>query len=218
MLTGHTPVIEKAVTFTPVGIQQNIPDEYVEIFKRITVNPRKENFIEQLIEKRLEIKQSSSNSEIDKTIQNTIKIIANTASYGIHIQVNSESGKQKEPVTVYGVDEPFSVDPNTLARKEIPAKHFNPILGVLLPAAARLVLATAESIVTSHRDGYVAYMDTDSIMVSPKHASEIQEFFQRLNPYENEDVQIFKIEKSRGWKTIGERIVLRNIIQEICLV
>jgi hypothetical protein len=65
-----------------------------------------------------------------------------------------------------------------------------------LPAAARLVLAAAESIVASHRDGYVAYMDTDSIMVSPNCATEIQEFFQKLNPYENKDVQVFKIEKS----------------------
>ena len=47
---------------------------------------------------------------------------------------------------------------------------------MFLPAAARLVLAAAESLVTSHRDGYVAYMDTDSIMVSPKHAVEVQEF------------------------------------------
>ena len=180
-------------------------DEEIEIFKGVTVNPRKENFIEQLIKKRLEMKQSSSSSncEIDKTIQNTIKIIANTASYGIHIQVNSEkSEKQNEPVTVYGIDEPFSVDQNTLARKEIPAKHFNPILGVFLPAAARLVLAAAESIVTSHRDGYVAYMDTDSIMVSPKHAKEVQEFFQKLNPYENKDVHIFKIEKSDDGKLL----------------
>jgi len=170
LLTGHTPTIEKAVTFAPVGIQQNIHDEDVEIFKEVTVNPRKENFIEQLIEKRLEMKQtSSSDSEIDKTIQNTIKIIANTASYGIHIQVNSEkSDKQNESVMIYGIDEPFSANQNTISRKEIPAKHFNPILGVFLPAAARLVLAAAESIVTSHRDGYVAYMDTDSIMVSPK--------------------------------------------------
>ena len=167
----------------------------------MTINPKKENFIEQLIEKRLEIKQSLD-SEIDKTVQNTIKIISNTASYGIHIQVNTESEKQNEPVMIYGVDESFSTDPNTLARKEVPAKHFNPILGVFLPAAARLVLAAAESIVTSHRDGYVAYMDTDSIMVSPKHASEIQEFFQRLNPYNNEDVQIFKIEKSDDGKLL----------------
>ena len=141
--------------------------------------------------------------EIDKTIQNTIKIIATTASYSIHIQVNSEkSENQNESVTVYGIDGPFSIDQNTLVRKEIPAKHFNPILGVFLPAAARLVLAAAESIVTSHRDGYVAYMDTDSIMVSPKHASEIQEFFQKLNPYENKDVQVFKIEKSEDGKLL----------------
>ena len=206
LLTGHTPIIKKAISFAPVRMQQNIPDEKIGIFKGVIVNPRKENFIEHLIEKRLEMKQSSSSSEdceIDKTIQNTIKIIANTASYGIHIQVNSEkSENQNEPVTVYGVDEPFSVDQNTLARKEIPAKYFNPILGVFLPAAARLVLATAESIVTSHRDGYVAYMDTDSIMVSPKHAREIQEFFQKLNPYENKDMQIFKIEKSDGGKLL----------------
>jgi len=193
----------KAIIFAPVGIQQNIPNENVDIFKGVTVNPRNENFIEQLIEKRLEMKQSSSNSGIDKTIQNTIKIIANTASYGIHIQVNSEkSEKQNEPVTVYGIDEPFSVDQNTISRKEIPAKHFNPIFGVFLPATARLVLAAAESIVLSHRDGYVAYMDTDSIMVSPKHAKEIQEFFQRLNPYDNPDVQVFKIEKSDDGKSL----------------
>ena len=203
LLTGHTTTIEKAITFHPVEIQQNIPDEKIEIFKGVTVNPRKENFIEQLIEKRLEMRQSSVDCDVDKTIQNTIKIIANTTSYGIHIQVNSEkSEKQNEPVTVYGIDESFSVDQNTMSRKEIPAKHFNPILGVFLPAAARLILAAAESIVTSHRDGYVAYMDTYSIMVSPKHANEIQEFFQKLNPYENKNVQVFKIEKSDDGKLL----------------
>ena len=207
LLTGHTPTIEKAITFHPVGVQQKIPDEKIEIFKGIAINPRNENFIEQLIEKRLEMKQSSvDDSEIDKTIQNTIKIIANTASYGIHIQVNSQkSERQNELVTVYGVDdELFSVNSNTISREEIPSRHFNPILGVLLPAAARLVLAAAESLVTSHRDGFVAYMDTDSIMVSTKHANEIQEFFQILNPYANKDVQTMKIEKSDDGKPLED--------------
>jgi len=217
LLTGHTPTIEKAITFTPVGVQQNIPDEDMEIFKGVTVNPRKENFIERLIEKRLKMKQSPSSvddSEIDKTIQNTIKIIANTASYGIHIQVNSEkSEKENEAITVYGTDESFSVDQNTISRKEIPAKHFNPILGVFLPAAARLVLAAAESLVVQHRDGYVAYMDTDSIMVSPKHANEIQEFFQRLNPYENKNVQVFKIEKSGDGKPL-ENVLFLGVLSK----
>jgi len=70
-----------------------------------------------------------------------------------------------------------------------------------LPAAARLVLAVAESIVTSHRNGYVTYMYTDSIMVSSKHVKEIQEFFKKLNPYKN-NVQIFKIEKSDDGKLL----------------
>ena len=209
LLTGHTPTIDKAITFVPVGIQQNIPDEKIDIFKEVTVNPRKENFIKKLIEKRLEMKGFSENSEMDATIQNTIKIIANTASYGIHIQVNSEkSEKQNESTTVYGIDESFSVDQNTVSRKEIPAKHFNPILGVFLPATARLVLAASEGIVTSHRDGYVAYMDTDSIMVSPKHANEIQEFFQGLSPYDSKDVQFMKIEKSDDGKLLENVLFL----------
>jgi len=122
LLTGHVPIIEKAITFTPVEIQQNIPDEKIEIFKGVTVNPRNENFIEQLIEKRLEMKQSPADFEMNKIIQNTIKIIANTASYGIHIQVNSEkSENQNDSVMVYGIDdEPFSVNQNNLSRKEIP--------------------------------------------------------------------------------------------------
>ena len=39
-------------------------------------------------------------------------------------------------------------------------------------------------------------------MVSPKYANEIQEFFQNLNPYHNNDVQIFKIEKSNDGKPL----------------
>ena len=45
-------------------------------------------------------------------------------------------------------------------------------------------------------------MDTDSIMISSKHANEIQEFFQKLNPYESKDVQVFKIEKSDDGKLL----------------
>ena len=93
LLTGHTPTIQKAITFHSVGIQQNIPDEEIDIFKGVIINPREENFIKQLIEKRLEMKQSVG-SKIHTTIQNTIKIIANTAAFGIHIQVNTEKSEK----------------------------------------------------------------------------------------------------------------------------
>ena len=199
-LTGRTPVIEEAISFVPHGISDNLPDEKVEICNRLAVNPRNENFIQRLVERRLEIKQDSQDNH-DEVIQNTIKIIANTASYGDYIQVNTETARQNDDdnsngfVTVYGSGKPFAVDTKTIARKETPARHFNPIIGTFLTAGARLVLAAAESIVLQNKEeGYVAYMDTDSIFVSPQHAVQVQEFFQKLNPYNNKDVPMFKIE------------------------
>jgi len=199
LLSGTTPTIEDAISFTPVGIQNDLPDENIEILKGVTVNPRKENFIKRLIRKRLEIKQNTqTRDDFEKTIENTIKIISNTVAYGIYIQINSQKPQmnQNDTITVYGVDEkPFFVNQNTLSKKEIPAKHFNPILGVFMPSAARLLLAASENIITSHKDGYFAYIDTDSLMVSPKYANEIKQFFQKLNPYSFKNVQMLKTEK-----------------------
>ena len=196
LLTGKTPVIEEAISFVPIWIDDSLPDEKIEICKGVAVNPRNENFIQKLVEKRLEIKQDSQDN-LDEIIQNTIKIVANTASYGDYIQVNTEATKQNGDnsfVTVYGNDKPFAVDSKTIARKETPARHFNPIVGTFLTAGARLVLAAAESIVLQNKEGYVAYCDTDSIFISPQYATQVQEFFQKLNPYNNKNVSMFKIE------------------------
>ena len=200
LLTGKTPMIEEAISFVSHGIDGNLPDEKIEICNGVAANPRKNNFIQKLVEKRLEIKQDSQNN-LDEIIQNTIKIVANTASYGDYIQVNTEPARQNDDnnndgfVTVYGNGKPFAVDTKTIVMKETPARHFNPIIGTFLTAGARLVLAAAESIVLqNNEDGYVAYMDTDSIFVSPQHATQVQEFFQKLNLYNNKDVSMFKIE------------------------
>ena len=202
LLTGKTPVIDEAISFVSVGIDGNLPDERIDILNGVTVNPRQDNFIRKLVEKRLELKQSSEDN-LDKIIQNTIKIITNTASYGDYIQVNTESTRHNDGnddfVTVYGNDKPFAVDTKTIAKKETPAIHFNPIIGTFLTTGARLILATAESIVLQNKDdGYVAYMDTDSIFVSPKHVTQVQEFFQNLNPYDSKDVSMFKVETENG--------------------
>ena len=193
-------MIDEAISFVPVGIDDNLPDEKIEVCKGVYVNPRNENFITRLVEKRLEIKRNSED-KLDGILQNTIKIVANTASYGDYIQVNTETTRQNRDsgfVTVYGNDKPFAVDAKTIAKQETPARHFNPIIGTFLTAGARLVLAAAESIVLQDKEGYVAYMDTDSIFVSPQHATQVQKFFQGLNPYNNENVPMLKIETENG--------------------
>ena len=71
-------------------------------------------------------------------------------------------------------------------------KYFNPIMASLITGSARLILAIAESIAMNN--GYIAYMDTDSIFVSPNKVKEIQDFYRSLNPY-SVDVEMFKIEE-----------------------
>ncbi len=185
LLTGKTPIIEDAITFTPTGTQEFASDD-VEILKNVTVNPAKDDFIKRLIEKRLEIK----NNDDDSVVQNIVKIIANAASYGIHVQINSE--KRQSDNIVHGLTT-FECRSD---KTEYPSVHFNPIIATFLTAGARLILAAAESLVLRN-GGYLAYCDTDSVMISPKHVKLVQEFFSKLNPYHSK-IEMFKVEKDEN--------------------
>ena len=191
LLTGKTPIIEDAITFTPTGIQEFASDD-VEILKGVTVNPAKDDFIKQLIEKKLELK----NNDDDSDMQNILKIIANAASYGICIQINSEN-KQSEN-TIHGLTS-FECKSD---KTEYPSIHFNPLIATFLTAGARLILAAAESLVLCN-GGYLAYCDTDSVMVSPKHVKLIQKFFSKLNPYDSK-TEMFKVEKDEEGKLLHD--------------
>ena len=83
----------------------------------------------------------------------------------------------------------------TLDKTEDQGAFFNPIMSVFLTAGARLILATAETLV-KRNNGYVAYCDTDSVFISPNHVKLVQDFFKPLNPY-NQDVEMFKVEKDK---------------------
>ncbi len=45
------------------------------------------------------------------------------------------------------------------------------------------------------KDGYIAYIDTDSIFVLPDKVKEIRDFFSSLNPY-SVDIKMFKVEEN----------------------
>jgi DNA polymerase elongation subunit (family B) len=49
-----------------------------------------------------------------------------------------------------------------------------------ITGSARLILAMAE-VLALKNNGYIAYMDTDSIFVKPENAQAIQDFFRPLN-------------------------------------
>lgn len=187
-LTGKTPKILEAITFVAEGVQENLKE--IEIFEGITVKPD-EDFIKKIIEKRLEIKNNliEFDTKTSKLVQNHLKIVANSTSYGIFIQQDIEYSDKSKDVWVYCSDESFVTQVEKIEKS---GTFFNPIMSVLLTAGSRLILATAESLVREN-GGYLAYCDTDAVFISPQHVQLVQDFFKPLNPYKY-DVEMFKIE------------------------
>jgi len=95
ILTGKELEIVDAITFIPIGIQENLKD--VEI-SDITISPN-DDFIRKVIEERMKVKKSKRTDK--DQIQLILKIIANATSYGIYIEENSQSRDKEENVDVY---------------------------------------------------------------------------------------------------------------------
>lgn len=180
LYTGKMPKILKAYRFIPVGMQKNLKTINIHGIK---INPYKDDLFKNLVEYRQVLKNAKDPR------QQIIKIIVNAISYGIFVEIVALEESQKIPVDVYGLN--HFVQSKTKIEKS--GFMFNPIIGVSITSASRLLLATSEIILSRHNATH-AYCDTDSMMIPPKYTKEIQEFFQPLNPY-NFDAKIFKTER-----------------------
>ncbi len=184
LLTGKTPTIIEAITFKPGPSQKGLKP--VDLFGNpaYRVDPIKHDVFNRLIDLRDEAK--SRNDPIEKAI----KIIANATSYGIFIEIIRDNAAKPELLFVYGINGDFH-ELNTRAIEE-PGKYFNPLLGVLITGAARLMLALAEIITIKNNLEWV-FCDTDSLAIAkPKEinrnifiekANAVIDWFIPLNPY-----------------------------------
>jgi len=188
LYTGKAPVIEEAIRFVPVGRRLDLKE--VEVLG-MRISPE-DNLIKQLIDRRMELKARMADASPEERIQldirqNAIKIIANTICYGIYIEMNPEKCEPTS-IQVHGL-ESFTTKVEKL---EQPGPMFNPVIGTMMTAGARLFLAATETLVLEH-GRYFAYCDTDSTFISPEHVQLVQDHFRSLNPY-NHDVEMVKVE------------------------
>ena len=133
-------------------------------------------------------------------IEKTLKIIANSTSYGIFIEVNRDNAQKSELLNVFGPDGK-GIKVNTKAVEE-PGKYFHPLLGVLITGAARLMLGIAEKKAIDLGLDW-AFCDTDSLeIIRPQgisrkkfhqNAQEVVDWFKPLNPYKKPG-SILKVE------------------------
>jgi hypothetical protein len=195
LLTGKSPEIEEAITYRPGPRQEGLKP--VKILGRddYTIDPYADDFYLSLIDLRDEAKAKGD------SIEKTLKIIANSTSYGIFIEINRDDAPKPESLNVYGPKgDCFEIESKVI---EEPGRFFHPLLGVLITGAARLMLGLAEKLTIDSGLDW-AFCDTDSLAIARpdqlsrsefrKRARKVIGWFVPLNPYKKAG-SILQIEK-----------------------
>lgn len=193
LLTGKCPRILKAITFTPDEPQDDLRKVAIAGNPDYLVDPLKGDFFRQLIDLRNSIKSrlktcSAEHKPVLETQQLTLKIIANSTSYGVFIELNVEDLPKLETRLCHGNGDPFKVE---IDKSENPGQYFNPLLATLITGAARLMLAITETLAKENGLDW-AFCDTDSMAIAKTEAigatfndrvQIIRNWFNPLNPY-----------------------------------
>ena len=202
-LSGKTPTVLQAVRFKPKAIQGDLKPI---AFGEVSIRPSEDDFYRLLIDERkridgeAEAKNDPSAKARLKAEQQSLKILANSTSYGIFVELNVERFDKRD-VTFYGYDgRPHRTRSD---RGEKPGRYFHPLLATLITGAARLMLALAEG---GALDGGLdwAFCDTDSLAIANttgmppdefiKRVERVREWFEPLNPYQRKG-SILQLEK-----------------------
>lgn len=196
LLGGKSPEITEAIGFKPKRKQRVLQNISIGGDDDYCINPAKDDFYKRLIELRHETKSEmhgASAMEFDHldTAQHNLKILANSTSYGIFVEINVSDAKSGAKVAVHsGDDDAYKISPSKL---EKPGTYFNPLLASLITGAARLMLAVTERL-TLDKGLEWSFCDTDSMALAKPNAmpqsdftdkvAEIINWFDKLNPYD----------------------------------
>jgi hypothetical protein len=194
LLSGKTPQVEEAIAFTPTAAQPTL--KAVNFLGRYRIDPRKDDLFQRIVQLRILEKDhgetlSGVEKDVSEDLSQFLKIVANSTSYGIFIQVNVETETTPFDLEVFAPEgASFSMP---FRKVERPGPYFHPLLATLITGAARLMLALAE-----HRAGHEGldwvFCDTDSLALAKPDAMSDAEFeaaaqrviawFLPLDPYD----------------------------------
>jgi hypothetical protein len=217
LLTGRPPRIIRAVRVVP-SITKLPGLRPVDLFGTVRVDPTKTDFFKMVVEQR-RANQKNCKDHSDTCTRpgcrtaEFLKVLANSGSYGIYVEMLREDSDTKRKVTVYGA---YDQSWQAITNAEETAQEFcYPIIGATITGAARLMLAILEKLVTD-AGGTWLFCDTDSMaIVADKNGSlipciggpltmpdgrqavqaltyeqvdQIRETLNRLNPYDRDKI------------------------------
>jgi hypothetical protein len=215
------PDVVRAFRVVPEGKQTGLVP--VSLRGAVEIDPNTNDFFQRVIEARARVKSDKSLPKPERdALSYFLKILANSGSYGLFVEVNPERvGKSmRAKVKVYSGETDFET---TSPIVEPPGVWYCPVFAALITAAGRLLLALLERSVTDKGGSYLL-CDTDSLAIvasetgglipcvgglsrladgreaikalSWAEVREIVKTFEQLNPYDRNAVggSILKIE------------------------
>jgi hypothetical protein len=200
LLTGRSPKIIQAFRLRAVGLQSTL--QPITLRGEVTIDPSREDFFKAVIEARKAVKDRRPLRPYDKALQRFLKILANSASYGIFGEFNETLFPKPRTLHMYGAKE----EDVSAEWFEKAGRYCNPYIAACVTGAARLVLALMETAVVAHKTTYVM-CDTDAMAVVDPGGTigeEIARKFSTLNPYDFGG-SILKIEDENYDRKTDER-------------
>jgi hypothetical protein len=168
LLSGKVHKIVRAIRVMPMGQQSGL--EKVALRGMVEIDPRTDDFFKAVIEARARVKADRQLSDTERdSLQYFLKILANSGSYGLFVELNPEkvgkdpkTGKPgRAKVQVYSGEQQF---PTTSPVVERPGEWYCPVFASLITAGGRLILAMLERSVTDAGGAYLL-CDTDSMAI-----------------------------------------------------
>ena len=204
LLTGKVPRIKQAIRVAPQGKQANLASTSLRGMVKADANEH--SFFKHVIEQR-------AANEADPALHYWLKILANSGSYGLFVELNPIESDATN-IKVFSGHESFATTSDVV---ENPGNWFAPHIASLITSGGRLLLGMLEKCI-SDAGGTFLFCDTDSAaIVSSKHRqqitmpdgaepiaalsrAEVQDIvdrFETLNPYSRQLVpgSILKIHK-----------------------
>lgn len=210
ILTGKPPRVVKAIRMVPQGKQSGLKP--TDLRGMIEIDPAKDDFYRKVIEQRV------SHKKENKALADFLKVLANSGSYGLFVEVNTETTKKGKKVGYFSGQKRGRVE---TTYRENPGAWYFPPLASLITSGGRLLLAMLEKSVQKKEGSYL-FCDTDSLCIvatkeggfvpckggtfrcegnpavkalSLAQVESIAEQFRKLNPYDSWLVpEILKIE------------------------
>ena len=185
LLSGKTPEILEAICFEPGEPQEGLKP--IDLFgdPDFRIDPEINDAFKRFIDLRDKAKAEKN------PVEKAIKILANSTSYGIFIEILRDNAPKPEELTLFGSDG-SETSIRTTALEE-PGRFFHPLLGTLITGAARLMLALAQRAATDEGLEWV-FCDTDSLAMACPHdmsrttfrgkVDRVIDWFAPLNPYD----------------------------------